>query len=43
MTYEDWLWLKLGLVAVGAFVYNFIIGLIGPGQSDSQDERHRSR
>ena len=39
MDYEGWLWLKLLLVAVGAFVYRFIIGLRGPAQSDTRAER----
>jgi hypothetical protein len=39
MTYEDWLWLKLLLVAVAAFVYRFIVGLLGPAPRDNQSER----
>lgn len=39
MTYEDWLWIKLGLVMAGAFLYRFIIGLRGPAPRDNQDER----
>jgi hypothetical protein len=39
MDYEGWLWLKLLLVAVGAFVVRFVIALREPEQRDSRSER----
>lgn len=41
MDYADWLWIKLGLVALAAFLYRFILGLIGPAPSDTRDEPPR--
>jgi hypothetical protein len=41
MDYESYLWLKLVAVAVGVFLYRFIVALRGPEPRDKESAQRR--